>query len=99
MLLVTLAVLGIIGKQQWDKYQQRRMLVDWIKQAQLAPKTTSIGTNPCPDSSLSKSQVLSLLVDGAINLEDRFERTYCLKLLAEQYPADATEALGTNCLA
>ena len=104
LLLVTLVALGIIGKQQWDKYQNRKMLVDWIRQCEIGLPSPNIGLpSPkpniqsviahvqCPNTSLSKEQVLAVLVDGAMNLKDSYHRLYCVKLLAEQYPNDAKE--------
>jgi len=94
LVLITLAVIGIFGKQQWDKYQNRQILINWIEQSHLNAQYTDVVTsNLCPDSSLSKEQVLSLLVDGAFSLDESFRRTYCLKLLAEQYPKEAKEPL------
>ena len=97
LLLVTLVALGIIGKQQWDKYQNRKMLVDWIRQFELSfpnPNESSPTANVgCPNTSFSKEQVLAVLMDGALNLREEFQRLYCVKLLAEQYPDDARESL------
>jgi len=87
LLLVTLSVAGLFGRQKWIEYRRLENARQWVQQFKGH-------TFACPPPRLiSAAEVIPTLLSGALHLESEFERTTCLKFLAEQYPTECLDAL------
>ena len=89
MVLVTLGAVSIFGYQKWVLYQRIENAREWIDNQQK-------GEHYVPSSrpsQVSDDQVIPTLVTGVFHLETLFEKTWCLKMMAELYSEDCTEPL------
>ena len=88
LLLVTLSVAGLFGRQKWLEYRRLENARQWVQSFD--------GSRPnsrhCP-LPISAAEQVPTLLSGALHLESEFEKTTCLKLLVERNPTECLEAL------
>ena len=94
LLMVTVAGLVFLGIRKWKEQKNRKILDQWIGQIHNEEYTEAEKENPleCPVDLEIETQ-LSLLLYGAMYMDDETEQMSCLKLLVEQFPDDAKESL------
>lgn len=88
LLLVTLIAAGLVGRQKWIEYRRLENARQWVQgfdAARLYPVS--------PPDSIPSAEQIPTLQWGALHLESEYEKTTCLKFLAERYPTDCLEPL------
>jgi len=87
LILVTLCAAGLFGRQKWVEYRNLEIAREWVAQLDMQ----SFGPQ-CPVKTSRRIELESLLA-GALHLESTFQKTACLKILAEQYPNQCLDPL------
>ena len=88
LLLVTLSVAGLFGRQKWLEYRRLENARQWVQS--FDDYTRNSYSCPLP---VSEAEQIPILLSGSLYLESEFDRTTCLKILAEQYPTECLDAL------
>ena len=88
LLLVTLSVAGLFGRQKWIEYQRLENARQWVQQFDVTPRWIWH-----PENSVQDVEPIPTLLAGALHLESEVERITCLKIMAEGYPTECRDAL------
>ena len=98
LLLVTLSAAGLFCYQQYVAWKNLKIAAQWVdkfkedKNENSSRPVDFLAPILCPVEATSKNQI-EALVAGALHLETTYEKTVCLKILAEQHTDSCVDPL------